>query len=164
MQIDRNMLKIAAALALGITVAGCSDKEPAKPAATAPAAAPGQLPAQHPPLSPELAKDLAQQQEAAKSQQQQMATVARPEAPVQGGKRPKEGKLVIDPTQKFTQFRVGEKNVKSIYNDGKVTWIGTSGGIIRYDASNDTYKVYDASNGLLSNGAFSVGKIKGKIT
>ena len=168
MQIDRNMLKVAAALALGITVAGCGDKKepakPAAPAAQAPATTPGQLPAQHPPLSPELAKDLAQQQEAVKAQQQQMAAVARPEAPAQGGKRPKEGKLKIDPTQKFTQFRVGEKNVKSIYNDGKVTWIGTSGGTIRYDSSDDSYKVYDASNGLLSNGAFSVGKVKGKIT
>lgn len=74
-----------------------------------------------------------------------------------------EGKVTVDPLQKFTHFRVGEKNVKSIYADGKVIWIGTSGGVIRYDTQLDTFKLYDARNGLLSNGVFYVGKIKGRI-
>ena len=75
-----------------------------------------------------------------------------------------EGKVKVDPTQKFTQFQVGDKNVKAIYADDKVIWIGTSGGVIRYDTRDDSYKMYDAKSGLLSNGAFSVGKIKGRIT
>lgn len=74
-----------------------------------------------------------------------------------------EGKVSVDPTQKFTHFRVGEKNVKSIYADGNVMWIGTSGGLIRYDTQLDTFKLFDARNGLLSNGVFYVGKIKGRI-
>ena len=74
-----------------------------------------------------------------------------------------EGKVSEDPTQKFTHFRVGEKNVKSIYADGNVMWIGTSGGLIRYDTQLDTFKLFDARNGLLSNGVFYVGKIKGRI-
>ena len=74
-----------------------------------------------------------------------------------------EGKVKVDPKQKFTHYRVGDRNVKAIFADGKVMWIGTSGGIIRYDTRDDSFKVYDAGNGLLSNGAFFVGKIKGKI-
>jgi ligand-binding sensor domain-containing protein len=74
-----------------------------------------------------------------------------------------EGKVTVDPTRKFTHFRVGDKNVKSIYADGKVMWIGTSGGLIRYDTQNDTFKLFDARNGLLSNGVFFVGRIKGNI-
>jgi len=74
-----------------------------------------------------------------------------------------EGRLKVDPTQKFTHFRVGDKNVKSIYADGKVMWIGTSGGAVRYDTRDDTFKVYDTSNGLLSTGVFFVGKVKGHI-
>lgn len=74
-----------------------------------------------------------------------------------------EGKVVVDPKQKFTHFRVGEKNVKSIYVDGKVIWIGTSGGLIRYDTQNDAFKLFDARSGLLSNGVFYVGKVKGRI-
>lgn len=74
-----------------------------------------------------------------------------------------EGKVQVDPNAKFTHFRVGNRNVKSIFLDGKVLWVGTSGGVIRYDTSNDEYKLYDARNGLLSNGVFHVSKLDGKI-
>jgi ligand-binding sensor domain-containing protein len=158
---DRKSLAAAAAVALGMTIAGCGNKESGKPAATPASAVPGatsgQLPAQHPPLTPELAKDLAQQQAA---QAEARGTQGAAPPPRQA----REGKVQVDPTQKFTQFLVGEKNVKTIYVDGKLVWIGTSGGTIRYDSSDDSYKIFDASNGLLSNGAFFVGKIKGKIT
>ncbi|MDO8413589.1 MAG: two-component regulator propeller domain-containing protein [Gallionellaceae bacterium] len=73
-------------------------------------------------------------------------------------------KMMMSTAQKFTHFRVGEKNVKSIYVDGNTTWVGTTGGVIRYDILKDTVKIYDAKNGLLSNGIFYVGKLKGKIT
>lgn len=74
-----------------------------------------------------------------------------------------EGKVTVDPTAKFTHFRVGNKNVKSIYVDGAVVWVGTSGGVVRYDTRNDTFKLFDVKSGLLSNGIFFVGRVKGKI-
>ena len=86
--------------------------------------------------------------------------------PMAGGNHPaqeREGKVVVDPAARFTHFRVGNKNVKSIYNDGKIVWVGTSGGVVRYDTRDDSFKLFDAHNGLLSNGMFFVGKIKGQI-
>lgn len=160
MQIDKKSLAMATIMTVGLMVAGCSKKDtasitPAMPPVAASSAPAGQLPPQHPPLTPELAKDLAQQQ--AQGQGNPSNAPAQP-------KQAHEGKVKVDQSQKFTQFLVGEKNVKSIHADGKVVWIGTSGGTIRYDTSDDSYKIFDASNGLLSNGAFFVGKIKGRIT
>ena len=68
-----------------------------------------------------------------------------------------------DPDAKFTHFRVGNRNVKSILGDGELMWIGTSGGVIRYDTTTDQYKLYDNRSGLLSNGVFYVGKLGGRI-
>ena len=68
-----------------------------------------------------------------------------------------------DVKKKFTHFRVGEKNVKSIYADGNVIWVGTTGGVVRYDTRDNSSKTFGASNGLLSNGIFFVGKLKGRI-
>ena len=68
-----------------------------------------------------------------------------------------------DPAAKFTHFRVGNKNVKSIFVDGKIVWVGTSGGVVRYDTRDDSYKLFDVKSGLLSNGVFYVGRIKGKL-
>lgn len=75
----------------------------------------------------------------------------------------REGKVTVDPGAKFTHFRVGNKNVKSIYQDGSVVWVGTSGGVVRYDTKDDSFKLFDATNGLLSNGMFFVGRVKGQI-
>lgn len=77
----------------------------------------------------------------------------------------KEGKAGLsDPSAKFTHFRVGNRNVKRIFADGNVIWIGTSGGVIRYEPASDQFKVYDNTNGLLSNGMFYVGRLDGRIT
>jgi ligand-binding sensor domain-containing protein len=64
---------------------------------------------------------------------------------------------------RFTHFRVGNKNVKSIFIDDKLVWVGTSGGVVRYDTRDDSYKLFDAKSGLLSNGVFYVGRLKGKL-
>ncbi|VAX13347.1 Sensor histidine kinase [hydrothermal vent metagenome] len=64
---------------------------------------------------------------------------------------------------KFTHFRVGNRNVKSIFADGDDIWIGTSGGVIRYNKRTDQHKMYDIKNGLLSNGVFHISKMDGKI-
>ncbi|MDH5538251.1 MAG: regulator [Rhizobacter sp.] len=75
----------------------------------------------------------------------------------------REGKLSPDPTQKFTHFRVGNKNVKRLFVDGDTVWVGTSGGAVRYDTRTDEYKLFDVKSGLLSNGVFHVGKLDGRI-
>lgn len=75
----------------------------------------------------------------------------------------REGKVNVDPAAKFTHFRVGNKNVKSLYTDRGVVWVGTSGGVVRYDTKDDSFKLFDTKNGLLSNGMFFVGKVKDKI-
>ncbi|MFZ2540135.1 MAG: two-component regulator propeller domain-containing protein [Gallionella sp.] len=69
------------------------------------------------------------------------------------------GTVKMDPNAKFTHFRVGNSNVKSIFLDGNVAWVGTSGGIIRYDTGTDVYRMFNVTNGLLSNGVFHVGKL-----
>ncbi|NJD25959.1 MAG: regulator [Betaproteobacteria bacterium] len=84
--------------------------------------------------------------------------------PIPQGPVEREGKVTVDPNAKFTHFRVGNKNVKSMYLDGKVLWVGTSGGLVRYDTRDDSFKLFDARNGLLSNGMFYVGRVKGQIT
>ena len=89
------------------------------------------------------------------------APVSPPEKSSTG--KSQEGKVPADPAVKFTHFRVGNKNVKSIFVDGKLVWIGTSGGVVRYDTRDDSYKLFDAKSGLLSNGVFYVGRIKGQL-
>lgn len=73
------------------------------------------------------------------------------------------GKVGEKKDAKFSHFRVGERNVKSIFTEGKVVWVGTSGGVIRYDTSNDEFRLFDVTSGLLSNGVFSIGKLDGRI-
>ncbi len=74
-----------------------------------------------------------------------------------------QGKVQTDPNAKFTHFRVGNRNVKSMLLDGKVIWVGTSGGVVRYDMTTDEYRLFDSRNGLLSNGIFHVSKLDGRI-
>lgn len=73
------------------------------------------------------------------------------------------GKVQTDPNAKFTHFNVGNSNVKSLLIDGKFVWVGTSGGVIRYDTGTDEYRLFDTRSGLLSNGVFYVGKLDGRI-
>jgi ligand-binding sensor domain-containing protein len=91
---------------------------------------------------------------------------AAPHPPIEAaGADDHEGRVAPpQPGDRFSHFRVGNKNVKGIFIDGTTVWVGTSGGVIRYDTAADNYKVYDARNGLLSNGIFFVGKIEGRIT
>ena len=61
------------------------------------------------------------------------------------------------------RFLTGQRNVKAILVDEPEVWIGTSGGVIRYDQTTDSHKVYGNKNGLLSNGIFHLGKIREEI-
>jgi ligand-binding sensor domain-containing protein len=81
----------------------------------------------------------------------------------QPGMPEQQGKVQIDPNAKFTHFRVGNRNVKSIMLDGNVIWVGTSGGVVRYDTVTDEYRLFDVRNGLLSNGIFHISKLDGKV-
>ncbi len=65
----------------------------------------------------------------------------------------------INPHANFTHFRVGERNVKRIFADGDIVWVGTSGGVIRYDTTTDNYKLFDVKTGLLAHGIFYLGKL-----
>ena len=66
--------------------------------------------------------------------------------------------------QKFSHFRVGNRNVKGMLADGNLVWVGTSGGVIRYELDTDNYKLFDVSTGsLLSNGVFHLSKLGDKI-
>ena len=75
----------------------------------------------------------------------------------------REGKVDFDRSRRFVHYRVGNKNVKRIYVDGETLWVGTSGGLIRYNTSTDEFKLFDVKSGLLSNGIFHVGKLGGRI-
>ena len=73
------------------------------------------------------------------------------------------GKSVPDKNAQFTHFRVGDNNVKAIYIDGKVVWVGTSNGVIRYNTETDDFRMFDNRDGLLSKGIFHVSKLDGRI-
>jgi ligand-binding sensor domain-containing protein len=64
----------------------------------------------------------------------------------------------------FTHFRVGNRNVKGLMVDGKTAWIGTSGGMIRYDTVTEDHEIFDNRvDGILSNGIFHVSKLDDRI-
>lgn len=67
------------------------------------------------------------------------------------------------PAFKYDHFRVGKRNIKTILADGRYMWIGTSGGVIKYDVEQDDYVLYNNKSGLLSNGVFHLSKVAGEI-
>lgn len=73
------------------------------------------------------------------------------------------GKTAANLDEAYTHFRVGNKNVKSIFLEGSVLWVGTSGGVIRYDTRTEEFKLLDVKSGLLSNGVFHVSRLDGKL-
>ena len=83
-----------------------------------------------------------------------------------GSKEPetiREGKAAEPVNAPFTHFRVGNKNVKSMLAEGDVLWVGTSGGVIRYNVKTEDFKLYDIKSGLLSNSVFHVSRLDGKL-
>ena len=69
----------------------------------------------------------------------------------------------VVPNGKFTHYRVGKSNVKSLLADGPIMWIGSSGGVIRYDTLKDEHRIFNVRSGLLSNGVFHLNKIAGRL-
>jgi len=73
------------------------------------------------------------------------------------------GQTGADPDAHFTHFRVGQRNVKAIFPDGNLMWVGTSGGIVRYDLRKDDYRLFDTRSGLLATGIFYLSKLQGRL-
>ncbi|MEO5331734.1 MAG: hypothetical protein H7839_06890 [Magnetococcus sp. YQC-5] len=66
------------------------------------------------------------------------------------------------PGAKFTHFQVGNRNVKDMVIDDGYVWVGTSGGVVRYEIKTNDYRLFDIRNGsLLANGVFHVGRLSG---
>jgi ligand-binding sensor domain-containing protein len=42
-------------------------------------------------------------------------------------------------------------------------WVGTSGGVIRYDIEKDNYRLFDTRSGLLAKGIFHLSKLDGRL-
>lgn len=61
------------------------------------------------------------------------------------------------------RFEIADRNIKALLLDGPITWIGTSGGLIRYDSGAGTSQRFDNRSGLLSNGVFYLGKFGDEI-
>ena len=134
--VNRRAVVIAAAgvvLAGAVTAAYRVGRQSTAEALGAASAAPKLLPVQHPSVSPP------------------------------GAAAAREGKVEFDKSLQFVHYRVGNKNVKRIYADGETLWVGTSGGLIRYNTRSDEFKLFDVKSGLLSNGVFHVGRLGDRI-
>lgn len=151
MQLNTKSLTRSAILAIcvvaGIYTAGCTkkteDKQTAAPKSEPTTAQPAQLPPGH----PDVNRD-GQGSKGGQSAQQQDG---------------RSGKSVPDKNAKFTHFRIGNENVKAIFIDGKIVWVGTSNGVIRYNTETDDFRQFDNRDGLLSKGIFHISKLDGRI-
>lgn len=72
-------------------------------------------------------------------------------------------KAAPDPDAQYTHFRVGERNVRRMMAEEEILWVGTSGGVIRYDTNNDQYQHYSNRTGLMANGVFHLSRFRGKL-
>ena len=105
-----------------------------------------------------VGQDLAQSNEQQTSVQSQGSSGVAKAQLFEGG-----GKLNTS-AERIAHFDIGSRNVKSLLADGPLIWLATSGGVIRYDSRNDSYKVFDNKTpGILSNGIFYVGKLKDRV-
>jgi ligand-binding sensor domain-containing protein len=75
----------------------------------------------------------------------------------------RQGTVPVDPARAYTHFRVGNNSVLAIHAEGTVMWLGTSGGLVRYDTVTNEFATFDVRNGLRANGILYLGKLQGKI-
>ena len=72
--------------------------------------------------------------------------------------------ISLMPEPRFSHFRVGNRNVKGMFAQDDLVWVGTSGGVIRYELKTDNYELFDVAKGnLISNGVFHVSQLDGNI-
>ena len=88
----------------------------------------------------------------------QSVTAADPHANMHGNTPPSQAM-----GHRFAHFKVGNSNVKALLSDGPVMWVGTSGGVIRYDVKQDQHQLFDVRAGLLSNGIFHLSRLGNRI-
>jgi ligand-binding sensor domain-containing protein len=86
---------------------------------------------------------------------------AKPRTPPERSAR--EGKVEVDAARPYTHYRVGNHSVRTIFADGGVLWLGTSGGIARFDLAGREFRLYDTRNGLAASGVYYLGKLRGRI-
>lgn len=136
----------------------------AAPALASIPARPLELPPSHPPLAKILPPSGADAR-AGSAPQLKLPPSHPPVAKVTPppGADARAGSVRVDPARPYTHFRVGNRSVIAIYADATIMWLGTSGGIVRYDTVNHEFKTYDARDGLHSNGILYLGKLQGKI-
>lgn len=111
------------------------------------------LPEGHPPVTPST---------------RQIASLRQPAEipsghPVESSTTESSSQAKIHPQLRYTHFRVGNRNIKAMLSDGNLIWVGTSGGVIRYDTISEEHKLFDVRSGLLSNGVFHLNKLGGKL-
>lgn len=73
------------------------------------------------------------------------------------------GVAPVGDLRRSISFEIGQRNIKSILIDGNEVWLGSSGGVIRYDTRRGSYLTYDNKSGLLSNGVFHLSKHDGEL-
>lgn len=73
------------------------------------------------------------------------------------------GTVSPDPGAQYTHFRVGERNVRRMMIEDEVLWVGTSGGVIRYNTETDQFRHFSTRVGLLANGVFHLSRWRGDI-
>lgn len=73
------------------------------------------------------------------------------------------GVAPVGDLRRSISFEIGQRNIKSILIDGNEVWLGSSGGVIRYDTRRGSYLSYDNKSGLLSNGVFHLSKHDGEL-
>ncbi len=67
-------------------------------------------------------------------------------------------------TPAISSFRVGEHNVRALLVDGDDVWVGTSGGLVRFQPKTGEHKIYDNSvEGILSNAIFHIYRHKNML-
>jgi len=73
------------------------------------------------------------------------------------------GTVTPDPDSQYTHFQVGERNVRRMMIEGDIVWVGTSGGVIRYNTSTDEFRHFSTNMGLIANGVFHISRWREKI-
>ena len=64
----------------------------------------------------------------------------------------------------ITSFRVGENNVRALLVEGEDVWIGTSGGLVRFQPKTGAHHIYDNKvDGILSNAIFHLSSYNNQL-
>lgn len=64
----------------------------------------------------------------------------------------------------ISSFRVGENNVRALHVEGDNVWVGTSGGLIRFNPKTGAHHTYDNSvDGILSNAVFHLSQYQQQL-